>query len=423
MRPWTPDASLAPYISFDPRTGFLTFLAPPPPPQQVIPQEEYVNPEYRSEEEDPKYVLRDEIAALEVHYWRALEANDVDNANAIEKELDVARRKLAELEGTQPEVMIDLATSPPPILPQRNDTFAIERLLPRINFQKSFLDAFDDFFSCYGKELQTRLREDLLESSDTEAKAKVRSIVEYLYVRFQYPNRRYAILSHVADDIYKEDNVNAHRLREILVRLMQQYTAAKKTIGPSPPPPAMASPRVAMSETTQLYMLILKLEIPDGASVVFTEQLMGVHDWTMATPVAFLSNKGDKESQFRSVLKDIITKALLPDTEWRVTYPFSLGQIWSKYTTSLLYEDNLPKVTMLEAAPKKEDTPRLKFLPLGDQLNDETYNLQKGGRISVSTFATQKQGLYAAFAVHVPKKKEELQQLVGIYIFTRAIKQ
>lgn len=211
---------------------------------------------------------------------------------------------------------------------------------------------------------------------------------------------------------------------KIMIDLTLPSPAAKKAAGPSPPP-AEALPRATMSETTQLYTLTLRLDIPDGANAIVIEQSMGIYDWNIATPVAFLSNKTDKKSEATLVLESTITKALLPHAEWRLIHPFPLGQKWLKDTTSLLHEDNFPKVTALEAeAEAKKEIPKLNFLPLGARTNYQTYNLQKDdGRIVVSTFMTQEQGFYVAFAVHVSKKKKELQQLAGIYIFTQAINQ
>ena len=90
MRPWTPDASLAPYISFDPRTGFLTFKPPRDEIEIVLLEDEPLDPIAEKEEE---------IRSIEsdIEKEEAKPMVDVVFVEARKADLRWARDKLAEL--------------------------------------------------------------------------------------------------------------------------------------------------------------------------------------------------------------------------------------------------------------------------------------------------------------------------------------
>lgn len=423
IRVWTPDASLAPYISFDPRTGFLTFKPPRDEIEIVLLEDEPLDPIAEKEEEIRS--IESDIAKEE-----AKPMVDVVFVEARKADLMWAQDKLAELKRmvapkTHPNVMIDLTTSRPPALPQRNERFAINQFFPHPDFVRmaktkwgldenkpisdrekiadiwrSFLDTFDDFFSRYGQELQKSLRVYLMEGSDTAAKAKIRMILEHLLVRFQYPNRQYAILSHVAAEVYKDDKAKANTLREILVDLMQQYTAAKKAAGPSPPPPGVAPPRAAVVAPTRLHSLVIEWTLPAEVNGMIRVS-MGSNSWDPATPIAFI----DKTKKWQSVLVQQIQEWLIPQKTWHIAYPLAINS-WTK--ALVIKDEDLPTPTKCETGGDDG----FKFFPLSSERKERVFLVRddNNAEMRVITIRTNAHSYWIAFAVYK-------ERLVGLYLY------
>jgi hypothetical protein len=239
-----------------------------------------------------------------------------------------------------------------------------------------------------------------MEGSDTAAKAKIRMILEHLLVRFQYPNRQYAILSHVAAEVYKDDKAKANTLREILVDLMQQYTAAKKAAGPSPPPPAVAPPRAAVVAPTRLHSLVIEWTLPAEVNGMIRVS-MGSNSWDPATPIAFI----DKTETWQSVLVQQIQEWLIPQKTWHIAYPLAIN----RWTKALAREDeDLPIPTKCETGGDDG----FQFVPLRDERKERVFLVHddNNAEIRVTTIRTNAPSYWIAFAIYK-------ERLVGLYLY------
>lgn len=419
---------MGPYISFDPRTGFLTFKAPQPPAAQSRDASRLVSEEGEDSVANAKTRIATTLRLIREEEAKSMV--DVDFVESLKNDLEFYRGELARLEGTR---VIDVTVSPPPAAPQRNDAFAVPTVLsydsvkntahemwglnPHIDAQENeihrrytaFFNAYNDFFLYYGSMLKRKLQSDLRANNPIEL---IQNIALQLLVQSSILNPEYGIFYHVARAVYEKDYAKANALQDILVDLMQQFQDALEA--------GRLAPRAAESKIIQLYTLEITLAVPPlQENVGFTEHSMGVYNWDSKIPVAFVGNKGQKTSELNSILEDDITRDLLPASVWRITYPFALGNKWSTYTKNMLFRNDLPNVTTLKATTKKN--PELDLRPIGSISGKKVYMPKKGDyKLEVLTQKTKSDQYSVAFAVYSStKKKKVVTELVGIYVFIK----